>query len=344
MNKDLFLKIVCNLEGHNSFFAQKPNALGQPGLYPIQKIASSIWMLAYGNAADSNNKYLWISETTIWQSWVHFCQGMIEIYGKQYLWLPNDHNLQFLLQIGKAWGLPGMLGSIECMHWPWKNCPTAWAGQYQGKEKVLTIVLEAVVSQDLWFWHLFFGLPGSHNNINILDCSPLFRNLMNGTGPEVEFWVNGNTYKNGYYLADGIYPNWGALLKIISQPQDQKQNFFEKMQEAAWRDVERAFGVLQGCFAIVARPACGWNNHDLQLIMSTCVILHNMIVEDEHNTESDFFYGSSSVSESIQTSWEPNGNFTSVVNKYWEIWNEDVHQSLCRDVIEQLWNLKGKID
>lgn len=126
-----------------------------------------------------------------------------------------------------------MLGSIECMHWPWKNCPTAWAGQYQGKEKVLTIVLEAVVSQDLWFWHLFFGLPGSHNNINILDCSPLFRNLMNGTGPEVEFWVNGNTYKNGYYLADGIYPNWGALLKIISQPQDQKQNFFEKMQEAA---------------------------------------------------------------------------------------------------------------
>ena len=29
------------------------------------------------------------------------------------------------------------------MHVRWKNCPQAWVGQYQGKEKEPTVVLEA---------------------------------------------------------------------------------------------------------------------------------------------------------------------------------------------------------
>jgi hypothetical protein len=29
-----------------------------------------------------------------------------------------------------------MLGSLNCMHWKWKNCPSRWAGKFQGKEKV----------------------------------------------------------------------------------------------------------------------------------------------------------------------------------------------------------------
>jgi hypothetical protein len=35
------------------------------------------------------------------------------------------------------------------------------------------------------------------------------------------------------------------------------------MQEALQKDVERAFGVLQACFAIVAQPARGWSSKSL---------------------------------------------------------------------------------
>ncbi|CAN1350342.1 hypothetical protein LINPERPRIM_LOCUS42130 [Linum perenne] len=41
-----------------------------------------------------------------------------------------------------------MIGSIDCMHWEWKNCPTAWVGQYTGYKRKPTIVLEAVASYD----------------------------------------------------------------------------------------------------------------------------------------------------------------------------------------------------
>ncbi|XP_071699980.1 uncharacterized protein [Rutidosis leptorrhynchoides] len=48
-------------------------------------------------------------------------------------------------------GFRGMLGSINCMHWEWKNCPVAHKGQYtRGDHKKPTIMLEAVASYDLW--------------------------------------------------------------------------------------------------------------------------------------------------------------------------------------------------
>ena len=105
----------------------------------------------------------------------------------------------------KKHGFTGMLGSLDCMHWRWKNCPAAWAGQYTGKEGNPTIILEAVVSYDLWFWHAFFGMPGSHNDINVLDSSHLFSDLENGRAPPANFTINGNEYDMGYYLADGMY-------------------------------------------------------------------------------------------------------------------------------------------
>ncbi|XP_071693408.1 uncharacterized protein [Rutidosis leptorrhynchoides] len=47
-------------------------------------------------------------------------------------------------------GFKGMLRSIDCMHWKWKNCPVAWKGQYtSGHQGHPTIVLEVVASYDM---------------------------------------------------------------------------------------------------------------------------------------------------------------------------------------------------
>jgi hypothetical protein len=170
-------------------------------------------MLAYDVPADSMDEVVRIAESTMIEAFKHFVKAVVDFYGDQYLRPPNDDDTRKLLASNERRGWPGMLGCIDCMHWWWKNCPAGWKGYYEGHVDGPTMILEAMASQDLWIRHSFFGLPGSLNDINVLQRSPLFQRLKNGTSPPVEYFVNGNKYTMGYYLADGIYPSWATFVK-----------------------------------------------------------------------------------------------------------------------------------
>ena len=91
----------------------------------------------------------------------------------------------------------------------------------------------------------------------------------------------------GYYLGDGIYPKWSTLVQTIHDPRGPKKKLFAMKQEACRKDVEHAFRVLQSRFAIVKRPARFWNKRVLHDTMPACIIMHNMIIEDERDLYAD---------------------------------------------------------
>ncbi|XP_033129448.1 putative nuclease HARBI1 [Brassica rapa] len=229
------------------------------------------------------DEYLRLGESTAFSCLHHFTDGIIQLFGDEYLRPPTAEDLQRLLDMGEKRGFPGMVRSIDCMHWEWKNYPTAWKGQYARGHGKPTIVLEAVASQDLWIWHAFFGLPGTLNDLNVLDRSPVFDNLLEGRAPRVRYMVNNHMYKLAYYLTDGIYPKWSIFIQTITLPQSPKQQLFAQVQESVRKDVERAFGVLQARFAIVKNPVHTMAKEKIGKIMRACIILHNMIVEDERD-------------------------------------------------------------
>ncbi|XP_022003799.1 uncharacterized protein LOC110901268 [Helianthus annuus] len=139
-----------------------------------------------------------------------------------------------------------MLGSLDCMHWDWAACPTAWKGQHhRGDHNSPTTILQAVASQDLWIWHAYFGMAGANNDIAVLMSSNLFDDVIDEVEPDTSLYANDVEYKYGYYLTDGIYPEWATLVKTLSCPDDEKRLYFKKKQESARKDIERAFGVLK---------------------------------------------------------------------------------------------------
>ena len=180
-------------------------------------------------------------------------------------------------------------------------------------------------------------MPGSHNDINVLHRSPLFANLAKERAPEVNYTINGHDYTMGYYLADGIYSSWATLVKSISLPMGNKRKYFARAQEAARKDVERAFGVLQARFAIVREPARIWDTETLALIMRACVIMHNMIAEDERVVDPDERFENDG--ENVQPSHgKPTRTLAEFIEAHKKIREKETHFQLKEDLIEHLWN------
>ncbi|GJU15175.1 ALP1-like protein [Tanacetum coccineum] len=291
--------------------------------------------MAYGAVPDALDEYLQMSATTACKCLQMFCKAIMELYGEEFLRKPTYTDMEKLYAYQEEkHGIPGMLGSIDCTYWSWENCPVAFKAQFcrsdHGPDPF--ILLEAIASNDLRIWHAFFGVSGINNDVNILRQSPLFNDLKSGKAQDVSFVANNVPYKRGYYLTDGIYPQWSVLIKSIKNPGTNNQRILYKTKhEAARKDVERAFGVLKKKWKLIKHPARGMSRRRLSDVMYTCIILHNMIIHDnEIAICSEFFQ------EEQHRDDDPVRTHQESMEVTREIINRTTHLSLKADLVEQI--------
>ncbi|XP_051151869.1 uncharacterized protein LOC127265893 [Andrographis paniculata] len=139
---------------------ERPDCTNRMGQSPIQKVMAVVRVYGYACCFDSVDKVIKMGGTSVKRATIEFCETIVNVYKSQYLRDPTPNDIACLLAKNKVRGFPRMIGSLDLF-------------------------------QDLWIWHAFFGMPGSNNDVTILDHSLLFDKYINGTTPPVEYEVNG---------------------------------------------------------------------------------------------------------------------------------------------------------
>ena len=148
-------------------------------------------------------------------------------------------------------------------------------------------MLEAACDYHLWFWHTSYGYAGTLNDINIMNLSHLQEGFLNGTFAEIEsksgimpYIISDENFWYIFYLVDGIYPRYSRFVKAVKQPILPEEGQMTKFQEAARKDIERAFGVFQIMWQCAARPILLMDQQKISEMINCVLILHNMCVSD----------------------------------------------------------------
>ena len=126
MSHPLFLRIVNDVAAHDNYFIQKRNAANTLGASTLQKATAAFRVLCYWITGDAVDEYVRIGESTIIESVKRLVRGVVHLFQDEYLRSPTEADTARLLSQGEERGFPGMLSSIDCMHWRWKNYPSAW--------------------------------------------------------------------------------------------------------------------------------------------------------------------------------------------------------------------------
>ncbi|XP_076894032.1 uncharacterized protein LOC143546207 [Bidens hawaiensis] len=242
MSRQLFLRIVGDLESVYAFFQQRADARGKPRYSTMQNCTAAIRQLAYGTASDAMEEYLQMSETVAREALHTFCESVI-------------------------------------------------------------------------------------------NASPIFDRLTDGVSPGISFSTNDVNYEYGYYLVDGIYLEWATLVLSFTCPTDEKRQYFKKKHESARKDIERSFGVLKKRWSIIRQPAHFLQMDKLRNIMHTCIILHNMILEDSGRAVCQGEYNDEPEPICTLNEDEKLANLLKIRKK-------ETNFSLRSDLVEHLWSNK----
>jgi Plant transposon protein len=300
VTKTVAEEILAVCANKMSFFWETVhNVMQIPNIDPKAKLLVALKTLAFGVSAIAFVDYFQMGESTVHNCLKYFCQCIRadEQLQQRFMRPMNREDARRVSQLHHTQhGVPGMMGSLDCMHAYWKNCPMAWKGAFGGKEKASSIVLEAFSDYNCFIWHASFGYPGSDNDINILERSPLLAAWLDGSyhrDVDFEFTINGRQFKQLYLLVDGIYPSVSRFVKTLAVPIGKDNKTFASWQESSRKDIERTFGILQRKFHYLVRPFEQWEMEEINDIMLTCILLHNWMVmvrveRDEQET-ADFY-------------------------------------------------------
>jgi len=285
---DVIKRCVCEMD---LFFRDGLDVTGKRRVSTDAKLLISLKYLGYGCSVNAFRDYFQVGESTALLSIKKFtkCIANSCLQKKFFSFLTPSDAKKVEAMHYENHGVHGMIGSLDCSHFVWGNCPVAHHGQFQGKEGRPTIVVEAMADYNLYAWHAVFGYCRTLNDLSIWDSSYLLQSLCDGSFSKLDFpfTVGGERHEQLWMLVDGIYPSLARFVKPISVPVGKRETLFSSWQEAKRKDIERFFAVFKQKFGFFSRPITFAFMEDIIPTFYCCIILHNMAVKERVDAGSE---------------------------------------------------------
>jgi hypothetical protein len=109
-------------------------------------------------------------------------------------------------------------------------------------------------------------------------------------------------------------------------------------KESVKKDVECAFGLLKKWFNILAIPGRSYSQRTLNLIIRACIILHNMIIDDERDVDYDENYHIVTSIIAPPVTYEAPTSLTIILQRGTHLTSGLMFSNLQCDLIKHVWN------
>ena len=180
-------------------------------------------------------------------------------------------------------GLPGCIGSIDCVHIGWDCCPAGNRSDAAGAKGHPTLSFEVIVSHTRRILGVSRAFWGTWNDKTIVRYDETVKTIKQVDTYTRYQWrtyaSDGSTIVHiGLYLiCDGGYHKWLELIPPYKHQIDgTPEKRWSKWVESIRKDVECSFGIMKKRFMNIKNHSRYHNKETLETIFYCCAVLHNM--------------------------------------------------------------------
>jgi Plant transposon protein len=196
----------------------------------------------------------------------------------------TEDDIQHVLNQYSAIGLPGCIGSADCVHIGWDRCPAGLRSIGCGKEGYPTLAYEVVVDHHRRIISVTKSFFGSFNDKTIVQFDGFIQAIhKKELYGNIEFKLNDvdgteRTVKGLYLISDGGYHKWRCLQCPLKFTTDDWARLWSKFVESIRKDVECTFGILKGRFRILKMRLLIQDKEKIDNVFFSCCVLHNILL------------------------------------------------------------------
>lgn len=227
--------------------------------------------------------YVGMSESTVRLAFNTFTENFVNVYYGDYISRPTGAKLDSMMAVFIKMGLPGCIGSTDCVHIKWDRCPADWRHYCKGKEGYPTLVYSVTVDHNRRILGISGSNFGSYNDKTLVRYDTYITDVHDGTvhsDVEYDLYIDGvlTKQKGVYYLCDGGYHKWSCMINPMKHTTQREERLWSEWVESTRKDVECCFGILKGRFRILKAGIQLQSKEKIDFVFFTCCILHNMIL------------------------------------------------------------------